>query len=367
MKNILFITAFVPSNISAGENYSRMLINDIARENNVDLVFFKYKNDKDYVIESKNVTVVKEFRNSVLIKFLNCIQFPIIFPLFSVRFNLFRLFIIKKLLKDKPYDKIIFDFSQTFLFAKFLKKIPVILNSHDVIAQRYSRIYKGFLEPFARISERYVLSIPDAKIFILSSKDRLLFQSLYSIKSEVTNLFIPKEVLVSSPNQLGNYFVFFANWSRPDNSDGLDWFLKRVYPFLENEIKLKIIGDGMPKDLKTRISTTPDIEYLGFLLNPYPIISNSLALISPLFTGAGVKVKVIESLACGTNVIGTFISFEGIFDKYSRYLIKAETAKEFITIINKYKTDLIKKNEIKTFFFNSYSKNIITEFINGNH
>jgi len=34
----------------------------------------------------------------------------------------------------------------------------------------------------------------------------------------------------------------------------------------------------------------------------------SKALISPLFTGAGIKVKVIEALACGIPVIGTDIA-----------------------------------------------------------
>ena len=61
---------------------------------------------------------------------------------------------------------------------------------------------------------------------------------------------------------------------------------------------------------------------LGFVDNPYKIMSESLGLIAPLFHGAGIKVKVIESLACGTPVIGTEVAFEGIDFIENKYLIR---------------------------------------------
>lgn len=364
-KHILYITAFVPSRIGAGENLSRQLINEIAENNKIDLIFFRYSGDKDYEIERENVKVLKIFRNSLLIKITNILLFPWLFPLFTVRFNFIRLMQVRKILKNSAYDMLVCDFSQTFLYARFTGDIPVILNCHDVIAQRYSRIYKGLLEPFVRISERFVLSDPAYKIYTLSEKDSGLLEKLYSVKSDVTGVFIEKSIADSHPELVGDYFVFFANWQRPDNSEGLEWFLLNVLPQLKSQKRFKIIGSGLPDRLKSIISGRPDIEYMGFLDNPYQIISDSLGLISPLFTGAGVKVKVIEALACGTAVIGTSVSFEGISDKYSRYLKHAENIEEFISILNEFKTDITEKTELKSLFLESYGRNSISDHING--
>jgi glycosyltransferase involved in cell wall biosynthesis len=365
MKRILFITAFVPSRVGAGENFSRQLINDIAERNSIDLIFFRYATDNDYELERENVKVLKIFRNSLLIKIMNVIFFPFLFPLFTVRFNFARLLYIKRLLRISDYDMVVFDFSQTFLFAKFISDIPVILNCHDVIAQRYSRIYYGLLEPFARISEKFVLSDQGYTVFNHSEKDSALLKKHYSIISKATTVFIEESVIESVPEKVGDYFVFFANWGRPDNSKGLEWFIRNVYPYLKTKNIFKIIGSGLPDSILKMIERTDGIKYLGFINNPYPIISDSSGLISPLFTGAGIKVKVIEALACGTFVIGTSVSFEGISDKYSRYLILAESPEEFISALNGFKTEIVEKTALKKLFLGSYKRNTISEYING--
>jgi glycosyltransferase involved in cell wall biosynthesis len=365
MKRILFITAFVPSKIAAGENISRQLINDLAFENEIDLIFFKYRDNENYITENKNVHVIKVFRNSSLIKLVNSLLFPWLFPLFTVRFNIFRLLLIKKIINKNNYDLLFFDFSQTFLFAKFITGIPLILNSHDVITQRFSRIYHGLFVPFTRYSERFVISNKCAKIFTLSEKDRLLIKQLYSIDSTVSSVYLDTAIINSLPEYVGNYLVFFGNWSRPDNSDGLRWFLKNVLPELDIDIQFRIIGSGLPTDLGSSISNYPGIKYLGFIENPYPVISNAKALLSPLFTGAGIKVKVLEALACGTPVIGTEISFEGISEKYSRFIIKADTSDEFVSVIRKFEFDLPAKHELKGLFINSYLNRSISAYINS--
>jgi len=350
MKQILFITAFVPSRISAGENYSRQLINDIARENHVDLIFFKYKSDKHYTIESNNVSVVKVFRNSSLIKLLNFIFLPIVFPLFSARFNLYTLFVIKKVLRNRSYDHVIFDFSQTFLFAKYLGNQAVILNSHDIIAQRYSRVYLGLLAPFAKMSEKYVLKNRNAKIFTLSEKDSSLVRKYYSINAIPSDIYLESNIVEARYESIHDCFVLFANWKRYDNSNGLKWFIKYVIPQLKIKSKFIIIGSGLSTEIITELSIFENISYEGFIENPYPLIANSKALISPLFSGAGVKIKVIESLACGTPVIGTKLSFEGLSEKFSEYLKTADTPEEFISAITSYKSNESKKMNLKNLF-----------------
>lgn len=367
MKKILFITAFVPSHIGAGENISRQLINDLAVSNKVDLIFFKYRFNDDYVVESENVRILRIFRNSMLIKVLNYLMCPFIFPLFVVRFNLIRLFYIRRTIRYNKYDLLIFNFSQTFLFAKFIKNNNKLLYAHDVITQRYSRIFNGVLCPLVKLSEKYVLSGTNTKIFTPSKKDSHLIRELYAIDSEATDFYLDEKIIDEVPKAAGDFFVMFANWSRSDNLNGLIWFLQHVLPGLNTDFKLKIIGAGLSDSVETQnvIRVYSNIEYLGYVQNPYPLISVAKALIAPLFTGAGVKVKVIESFGCGTPVIGTDITFEGVSEKYSSFMKIARSSDDFIKIINGFEINKSDKLEFKKYFIDTYNNKSITRYINS--
>jgi glycosyltransferase involved in cell wall biosynthesis len=105
---------------------------------------------------------------------------------------------------------------------------------------------------------------------------------------------------------------------------------------------------------KISLKKLGNIKILSFIKNPYKIISESQILVAPLFEGAGVKVKVIESLACGTPVVGTEIAFEGIeFDK-GLYLARRPT--EYVQIIKELfnDVDLKYKNELRMEFLKFY-------------
>ena len=64
---ILFLTPYVPSDRAGGEKFTRLLLEDLSRENQVDLVYYKYSFDKDYVSPNKKysrVNGLQEFDGS---------------------------------------------------------------------------------------------------------------------------------------------------------------------------------------------------------------------------------------------------------------------------------------------------------------
>lgn len=363
MKKILYITAFVPDYGSAGEKYSKQLLSILSESARVDLVYFKYACNNYFSCESKNLKVVKVFRNSLLIKIINILLCPFVFPLFTVRFNILRLISLKKLVRRGGYDALVFDFSQTFLFASFFKSTRKILISHDIIAQRYTRVYRGVLAPLVKISERRLLGTAGSEVFCLSEKDSMLVREYYSLEANFTGIIMDQAILDARPDNPGNYFVFFGNWARKDNYSGIKWFLHRVYPLVKNDFKALIIGPGLPASIREIISGIESIEYRGFVENPYPLIANAKALVSPLFSGAGIKVKVLEALACGTEIIGTAVSLEGIPDSYSDFMIRSDSVIGFKNSIENISTSPERKSELKKYFISGYSDNKIVESI----
>ena len=138
------------------------------------------------------------------------------------------------------------------------------------------------------------------------------------------------------------------------------WFIKEVCPFINNNIVLKIIGRGFQNILVDNDKIK--IEIMGFVDDPYQIISNSRAMIVPLFRGAGIKVKVIEALACGTPVIGTDIAFEGLPLKYSKMMLLANNKESFVENLN-INIDLEERIRVKNEFLIDYTSETIPQFL----
>ena len=145
--------------------------------------------------------------------------------------------------------------------------------------------------------------------------------------------------------QIEDYYVMYGAWNRKENQESIEWILDNIR---KESIRIKIIGGGLSEVLKNKIKNHTNIEYIGFVDNPYFEIAKSKGLLAPLFNGAGVKVKTIESLALGTPVIGTDITFEGIdnitFDGRSAFINISNTPfKQAIDQLNR-----INSNDKKT-------------------
>lgn len=363
MKKVLIITPFTPSKKTAGTNFTKQLIERLSENNIVELVFFRYSEDENYVVPNENVVILKKFKINIYIKILNCILLPFLHPIFTVRFNIVAYLYLLFWVKKNKYDCLYFDFSQTFLYARLIFHNNKILMSHDVIYQKYQRIKYRLLR-WVKCSEFWLLKSRNSSIFTFSKKDSDLLRLLYNVDSTPTNFFISTDVINASPiSNTSRYYCLFAMWKRFENLHSLLWLIENVLSKMK-DINIKIIGSGLNEEFVQILRQEyVNVEYLGFVDNPYPIISNSVALISPLYFGAGVKVKVVEALACGTPVIGTDVAFEGIDERYSDFMILANDSDTFITAILKPSKTLHDKIVFKKYFLNTYSKSSLIEYI----
>jgi len=366
MNRILFITAFPPNKLTAGQNYSKELLGLLSEDYRIDLIFFSYQNHEIDV--NLKINVLKKFNVSTASKIYSWGHFPFFHPFFLLRFR-FRLllFLIKN---AKNYKFLYFDFSQIFIYSFFIKKSFKIMMCHDVIYQKLKRKRFFYFNPFNSLlffTEKYILKSADL-LLTFSKKDQQLLKNNYKLDSSIINFFINDKIKFIDYNKvdLSLKFCFFGAWNRPENMDGLIWFTENVLPHLNDKFKFEIIGPSINKEFLDKIKDKKNIQYLGFLEDPYLKIAECQALIAPIFQGAGVKVKVIEALATGTPVIGTEVAFEGIDNIYEGSLSLCYDAKDFIRAINTFKTISIDvKQKIKKSFEVSYKKNKLKDLLSN--
>lgn len=365
MKKILFLTPFVPSNKAGGENFTRLLLENLSLTCKVDLLYFRYADDAAYVCPNENVKVIKELVNSTKVKLKNYLRCPFFHPIFSIRFSRKILRFVQNLMEENHYDLLFLDHSQMALYGEFFPNIPKILMSHDVMAQRFSRAGNWLNKKLIVAGERRLMSQPNLMVFTFSEKDREIIRNTYGIDSRVTHFFLDENVIKAEPSKIEKRIVFLGKWKRADNFDGLKWFFDNVYEQIDKSIAIVIIGKWLPDDFQTRVLTLGNVEHLGFVDNPYPLIANSIATISPLFSGAGVKVKVVESLACGTPVVGNQIAFEGISAQYNSFMLQAETPSQYAAMINSIELSVETRQSFKKGFMTTYQESSICRFINS--
>lgn len=364
MSKVLLITPFSPDNQGKGNSPTSLLLAELAKEHTVDLVYFRYPNEPRYESSYESIRVIKDFVVTNGIKTRGILKTPWLFPLFTSRHNEDAVKFLQWQIKEVHYDFVYFDFSQTFSYAAYLKHPNKILMAHDVIAQKYSRM-KKYLRPWAVWTERKMLK-KGTVVFTFSEKDCNLIKRLYNVDSYSTTLFLNPNVINAAPKEEGNYYVFFGSWDREENSEALNWFMDNVYEQLSKNIKFKVIGGGeVPASLKQLILSKPNIEYLGFVDNPFEIISNAKAEIAPLHMGAGVKVKCVQALATGTPIIGTEVAFEGIGGEFTYALIKVNEPDEYVKIIGDFHFPIDKKKRLKKHFIDNYNDKAILRYING--
>ena len=107
--------------------------------------------------------------------------------------------------------------------------------------------------------------------------------------------------------------IFLGGFGHLPNVDGVKWFIREIYPLIKQklpEIKLYIVGSNPLSDIVALSST--DIVVTGFVKDLDPLFQKRRVFVSPLRYGAGVKGKIITSMAYGVPVVTTNIGNEGI-------------------------------------------------------
>ncbi|MGB3547294.1 MAG: glycosyltransferase family 4 protein, partial [Saprospiraceae bacterium] len=105
--------------------------------------------------------------------------------------------------------------------------------------------------------------------------------------------------------------LFFGSLSYEPNLAALDQLLRIVLPALELRLgrdgfQLLIAGGGLPETYRKLADYRQrGVHYLGFVPDLTLLLQTADVLLNPVDTGAGIKTKVIDSLAGGLTVVSS--------------------------------------------------------------
>lgn len=126
--------------------------------------------------------------------------------------------------------------------------------------------------------------------------------------------------------------VFLGNYRHPPNVHAATFFAERIMPEVVRRhptARFLMIGSHVPAELR-KAAQHPNIEITGFVDDFRPFLWNATAFVAPIFKGAGMRVKILEAMACSCPVISTELGMNGLGGEPSRHFLRAETADQFI-------------------------------------
>lgn len=205
-------------------------------------------------------------------------------------------------------------------------KTPVALRAHNIEHEIWQRLSTNLKNPIKRfylknltkrisnfeydVIDKYDLLIPITKV------DEKKFERMGNSKPSIV---IPVGVntetikLKNKPKPKNTLFYLGALDWQP-NIEGLLWFVTKVWPHIKTdypELEFHIAGRNAPMGLHKSL-VDKSIVFHGEIPDSKEFILKNNIMIVPLFSGSGMRVKIIEAMSYGKAIVTTRVGAEGI-------------------------------------------------------
>jgi len=137
--------------------------------------------------------------------------------------------------------------------------------------------------------------------------------------------------VVGGPNRI----AFIGTTHVDANRDGLRYFMRDVFPLVRQEVpdlEVDIVGGEPPPDIRA-FDSLPGVTVTGFVDDVRDYMARATALIVPLRSGGGTRLKILEGLSYGVPTISSTIGAEGLDLVDGEHLLLADDPASFASAV----------------------------------
>jgi hypothetical protein len=264
----------------------------------------------------------------------------------------------------------------TYIFFKiiriFFPKILIIYHAHNIEYDVRKKRNNAIISFITKIIEKNVYKLINFSTAV-SEEDQKRLKKLYNVNAYIFQNGINKNRLsLKKPkfNLPKKYIIYSGSYSYKFNKITLNKIITKIMPVILKkfkDVKLIITGRDFPKEKFTKYNFIRNYKNLEKKELNY-LIKKSLFMFTPMNNSPGTKLKVIETLLLGANLITSRSGIKGIkFVKSDNLFIYSNINKMYQYIyylIRNHKED--KANNISpsnNFYFKNYlMENILKTF-----
>lgn len=257
---------------------------------------------------------------------------------------------IEKLIVENNFDTIIIE--SVFMMPYFdgIKKIfnkPIILRAHNIehliwkrLSENTSNILKKiYLKILSRQLRKYEINSFKKVNAIASISDvdtNFILNILPDVRVETISFAIKIKEFEFQKKEFTATFGHLGSMDWKPNLEGIAYFIDNVLPTVKEKIPhatFHIAGRNMPEKFKTDMSKGLIVH--GEVESAEKFISSLDALVVPLYSGSGIRIKIVEAMSMGMPVITTVVGAEGLNVENGKDIFICNSDSEMIeTILN---------------------------------
>ena len=374
MYNILFLTTRFPYPPDDGGKIDTLTnIKILSRNYGVFLFYIGNKDEKEKELEKHTslqglYSYTKDTKNNLIGIFINLFCKV---PYTISKYHDYKIYKkIEGIIKEKNIDIVFINHLHMAFYGKLMKEkfpgIKLILREQNTEYIFWKRIFKeekNVLKKFIFWWQsfkilNYEMEIINIfyKCFMISPVDQL---NLLKINLNAKTVAIPTAInikkyqLSQTINTIPHSMIYVGNFSWLPNLQGLLWFLREVWPEIVEEFsdaKIFIVGKN-PSDEIIRFKSK-NIIVTGYVNDIKPWIAKAEIFLVPLFSGGGIRIKILEAMAMKKPIVSTSIGAEGIGVSNMKNIIVSDNKENFVKSIkllfnNKKIRDNLSKNSRK--------------------
>lgn len=266
-----------------------------------------------------------------------------------------------EILKSHKPDIVVLDslFTAGYIHEiRAYSKAKIIYRAHNIefliwqeIGQNTSSFFRKYylkLQSSRLQSEEMQLIQSCQAILAITIKDFDFFSNHFAQKQAMILPFtvdLRQYVTRQNLNQKAIFFIGAMDWY--PNLEGVKWFINQVWDAVlkqHPDAVFYIAGKAMPEELKNL--NQKNIINLGEVPDARKFMENYPMMVAPIFSGGGLKIKIIEGMAMGKIVVCNAQAASGIPVSDKVNILLAESSKDFIDIINDCFKNLMQKSDI---------------------
>lgn len=202
------------------------------------------------------------------------------------------------------------------------QRYPAVLVIYNIADLHYLRAEREavladdptLLAKVAIIKQAELSAISDAdRVIVHSSHERdIIAEAVPGAKVSVIS-WVVRSTRPALEFEERHGVAFIGGFNHTPNVDAASWLVREIMPLVWIEdptIHCSLIGSDMPASLRNMSDRR--VHAIGHVPALMPVLNKLRLTVAPLRYGAGLKGKVLTSLAAGLPCVGTSCAFEGM-------------------------------------------------------
>jgi polysaccharide biosynthesis protein PslH len=138
---------------------------------------------------------------------------------------------------------------------------------------------------------------------------------------------------------------FLGSLDYRPNQEAALWIAEDLQPRIASAVRLHIAGSRAPGWLRERLERS-GVRFAGEVDDARAFVESMMVILAPIFSGGGMRIKILDAMAAGRAVVSTTIGAEGIEVTPGHDIVIADDGPMFATRVVELLNDASRRQAI---------------------